>query len=107
MNAKSRQFYDARSRVARAMSHGSRLLILDVLRAEELCVNDLTDIVGVKQSTVSKHLVILKNAGLVKHRRKGAMNVYSLANKSTINRILDSLNAVVESNLKASKAAMK
>lgn len=107
MTSKSREFYDARARIARALSHGSRLMILDLLTEGELCVSDLTEEVELQQSTVSKHLIILKHAGLVATRRKGSMNYYSLANKSSVDRILRTLNTVVASNLTASKAAME
>jgi len=42
MATKSKKYYDARAKIARAMSHSSRLMILDLLQSEEKCVNDLT-----------------------------------------------------------------
>ncbi len=70
--------YEARARIAKALAHPSRLLMLDALVQGELCVCDLTDLVGANQSTVSKHLAVLRGAGLVVRRRQGTMTYYGL-----------------------------
>ncbi len=70
--------YVARAEVAKALAHPSRLLILDVLSEGERCVCDLTELVGADQSTVSKHLAILRRAGLVDFRKEGVMTFYRL-----------------------------
>lgn len=78
MNVKAMGHYEARARVAKAMAHPSRLLILDAVSQEEVCVCDLTELVGSDQSTVSKHLAVLRNAGLVDLRKEGTMAFYRL-----------------------------
>ena len=78
MHAKATHHYEVRARVAKAMAHPSRLLMLDVLSQKELCVFDLTELVGSDQSTVSKHLAVLRNAGLVELRKEGTMAFYRL-----------------------------
>ncbi|MEW5700740.1 MAG: metalloregulator ArsR/SmtB family transcription factor [Candidatus Zixiibacteriota bacterium] len=70
--------YAARARVIKAMAHPSRLLIIDELNRGERCVCELTDLVGDDTSTVSKHLSVLKNAGIVGDERRGAMVFYRL-----------------------------
>ncbi len=74
MKKKSRKVYEARARVVRAMAHPTRLLLLDALGEGEMCVSDLTELVGADQSTVSKHLAILKDVGLIGGRRDGSTN---------------------------------
>ena len=60
----------------KAMADPTRLRILYVLRdAEELCVGDVTERIGCSQANASKHLAVLKRAGLVRRRRDG-MNVF-------------------------------
>jgi len=76
MKEKTRKQYEARAKVAKAMAHPSRLLILDLLQNQEMCVSDLTIQVGADQSTVSKHLAILKEVGLVDVRKEGALSYY-------------------------------
>ena len=78
MKQKSKQHYEARARIAKALSHPSRLLMLDALAEGEMCVCDLTELVGADQSTVSKHLSVLKQAGIVEDRKEGTMTFYNL-----------------------------
>lgn len=73
--------YDARARVFKALAHPSRLLIVDELMQAERCVCDLTAIVGSDMSTVSKHLSVLKTAGVVEDQRRGAQVWYRLRMK--------------------------
>ena len=56
-----------------------RLRLLRVLEAERLNVTELTAILGIAQSGVSRHLGLLKDAGLVGERREGGFNYYRLA----------------------------
>ena len=75
---RARSFYEARARLMKALAHPTRLLILDALRESDRCVCELVRIVGADQSTVSKHLAILKNAGMASDAKRGAMRVYRL-----------------------------
>lgn len=77
MKLQSSQFYEARAKVARALAHPSRLLLMDALRDREMCVCDLTALVGSDQSTVSKHLAVLKEVGLVSVRKERSMSFYA------------------------------
>lgn len=70
--------YERRARVIKAMAHPSRLLMLDALAPGELCVCELQRLVGGDMSTVSKHLSLMKTAGLVKMRKQGLQVYYSL-----------------------------
>lgn len=78
MDAKTSRKYDLRSRVIKALAHPSRLYIVDRLAEREYCVNELTSLIGCEMSTVSKHLSVLKNAGVVKDQKRGASIYYSL-----------------------------
>ncbi|MDZ4686591.1 MAG: metalloregulator ArsR/SmtB family transcription factor [Planctomycetaceae bacterium] len=75
---KSLQQYVARAKVAKALAHASRLFILDLLQQGELSAGELTDKVGADQSTVSKHLAILREVGLVNYRKDGTTSYYRL-----------------------------
>ena len=55
-----------------------RIAILFSLFKEDLCVNDLKDLLNMSQSAVSHQLRILKQARLVKNRREGKLMIYSL-----------------------------
>jgi ArsR family transcriptional regulator, arsenate/arsenite/antimonite-responsive transcriptional repressor len=72
------QKYEARASIIKAMAHPSRLLIIDELSKHERCVGEITAVVGADTSTVSKHLLVLKNAGLVDDEKRGQMVYYTL-----------------------------
>ena len=55
-----------------------RLRIIESLAGEELCVCDLSAVLGLSQSATSHHLRTLRNLRLVKHRRSGRLVYYSL-----------------------------
>jgi len=78
MNTQMLALFEARAEVVKAMAHPTRLFVVDVLSRGEKCVCELTDMVGADMSTVSKHLSILKNAGLVRDRKRGQQVYYSL-----------------------------
>lgn len=81
MDAKTLARYDARAQVFKALAHPSRLLIVDELMQSERCVCDLTALVGSDMSTVSKHLSVLKAAGVVQDERRGSQIWYRLRMK--------------------------
>jgi len=78
MDARTRAYYELRAQVAKALAHPSRLLLLDALKQRDRCVCELTELVGADQSTVSKHLSVLKQVGLVSLRKEGPMTFYHL-----------------------------
>lgn len=63
----------------KALAHDTRLRILNLLLGGEVCVCRIMEILQLPQSTASRHLGILKNAGLVEDRREGIWVHYSLA----------------------------
>lgn len=79
MNAKTRQAYTAKAEIFKAMGHPTRLFILEELGRGPRCVCELREMVGADMSTVSKHLTILRNAGLVDSEKQGTMVIYHLA----------------------------
>ena len=67
----------------RAAGEPTRLRILNLLRCRSLCVCDLQAVLGVPQSTVSRHLAALRHASLVADRRAGNRVLYALAPATT------------------------
>jgi DNA-binding transcriptional ArsR family regulator len=70
--------YERRARVIKALAHPSRLYIVDRLAEHEHCVNELTALIGSDMSTISKHLSVLKNAGVIQDEKRGTSIYYSL-----------------------------
>jgi DNA-binding transcriptional ArsR family regulator len=79
------QIYKMKAQVAKALSHESRLMIIDALREKDMCVYDLTKLVRSDQSTVSKHLSVLKNAGILEDRKESNRVYYHLKTPCVIN----------------------
>ncbi len=94
--------YTSRVQVAKALAHPSRMLILDTLQEKELRVSELTELVGADQSTVSKHIAILRNAGLISGRKEGLSVFYKLT-CPCIQSFFDCLEQVVRKNIENSK----
>jgi DNA-binding transcriptional ArsR family regulator len=106
MKRRPKQHYQARARIAKALSHPSRLLMLDALAEGEMCVCDLTKLVGADQSTVSKHLAVLKQAGIVEDRKEGTMTFYSLKIRC-LRSFWECVESVLRENLKQQRAALR
>jgi DNA-binding transcriptional ArsR family regulator len=70
--------YEPRARIMKALAHPTRLFIVDRLARQEYCVNELTDMVGCDMSTMSKHLSVLRDAGIVRDEKRGACIYYTL-----------------------------
>lgn len=91
----SRSNYKLRADVIKALAHPSRLLIVDELSRGERCVCELTELVGADISTVSKHLSVLKKAGIVLNDRRGVQVFYRLRCPCIL-RFFDCIEAVAE-----------
>jgi len=74
----NRRAYEERAKIIKALAHPSRLMMVDALVEGEKCVCELTELVGADMSTVSKHLTLMREAGLVVDRKVGLQVFYSL-----------------------------
>lgn len=77
----SEELIDRIAEIFKVMSEPMRLKILDSLRHGEKNVSELIKLTGSQQANVSKHLGIMKKAGVVTARRKGLNIYYSLKEK--------------------------
>ncbi len=68
-----------RAVVIKALAHPSRLLIAEALMEGEMCVCDLRELVGADMSTVSKHLSLMREAGVLSCEKRGLNIYYRLA----------------------------
>lgn len=90
---------DSVARVGRAISHGSRVELLELLAQVDRGVSDVARVAGLKLSTASAHLQILKDADLVTTRREGSTIVYSLAGPHVVallNKLYDVVSPTTE-----------
>lgn len=66
-------------KIFKALADRNRLRILKMLEGRPLCVCEMTAVLGIAQSSVSRHLGILRDAGLVDDKKEGQWMIYSLA----------------------------
>lgn len=97
---------DARVRVLKALAHPTRLFMVEELEKGERCVCDLTDMVGVDISTISKHLSVLKNAGVVVDDKRGNQVFYRLRVPCILN-FFGCVESVLESQLREHSAVLE
>ncbi len=74
----------------------TRLRIILALSVDELCVCDLSELIGLSQSAISHQLRILRNLKLVKYQKRGKMVYYSLDDEHIQNLIREAKNHVHE-----------
>ena len=84
--------YEIQSDLLKALSHSTRLAILDILRDGEQCVCHIEATLNLRQAYVSQQLMILKQAGLLEFRRDG-LNLYYRLVKPEVLTVLDALSA--------------
>lgn len=82
----------------KALCDPARIRILSALSSSEMCVCDLTAVLGMNQPAVSQHLRTLKQAGIVSFRKDGKVVYYSLCNEET-----KSIHTKVMRHIKADK----
>ena len=96
--------YGFRAGVIKAMAHPSRLMIIDALSEGERCVCELQELVGSDLSTVSKHLSVLRNSGIVAGRKEGLQVFYRLRVPCILN-FFGCVDAVIQDDAKRRQTA--
>ncbi len=85
--------------IAKAFADPTRVRILAALREKELCVCELCEALAVTQSTLSTHLQVIRDAGVVSARRQGKWMYYALAPDA--GSLVDALFGFFSGSLKA------
>lgn len=76
---RARPIHELRAEILKALAHPSRALMAGALTEGERSVGELTTLVGADVSTVSKHLAIMRRAGVVHVEKRGVNQFYRLA----------------------------
>jgi len=77
--------FRSQAKVLKALANESRLMIVDRLSRGECSAGELTRLIGTDQSTVSKHLAVLRAYGIVEDRREGSVVIYRLLTPCVMN----------------------
>ncbi len=79
--------FKTQAQVFKALGHPGRLLMVEELSRGERCVCELAAMVGSEMPTVSRHLSLLKHAGIVEDEKRGAQVYYRLITPCVVNFI--------------------
>lgn len=82
--------YQAEAELLKTIGHPIRLKIIEVLINNQSCVKNIWESLGLPQATVSQHLVLLKNKGIVSCKRDGVMVCYKL-NDNVVEKIFNAV----------------
>jgi len=97
---------EARAAIFKALGHPTRLFIMEKLRDNPYCVCELTELIGADTSTVSKHLTILRNVGLVQSSKKGTTVYYSIT-CSCLVQFLEGAESLLRMKAATDRAALE
>jgi ArsR family transcriptional regulator len=103
MDAKTQALFEARADIVKALAHPTRLFIVNELSKGERCVCELREGVGADISTVSKHLSVLKNAGVVEDDKRGLQVYYRLRCPCILN-FFGCVESVLQENARRQRA---
>jgi DNA-binding transcriptional ArsR family regulator len=106
MFEQERALCEAKSKILKALAHPTRLWMVEQLRAEERCVCQFADEISADFSTVSKHLAVLREAGIVAHEKRGKQVFYRLK-MACVMDLLGCVEGVIREQATAQTALVK
>jgi ArsR family transcriptional regulator len=96
---------EIRSNIIKAMAHPVRLMIIEYLKDKARPFSDVFGLFGIDKSTVSKHLLVLKEAGIVSSRKTGADMIYTLE-VPCVTDFFGCVTAVIENNVRRQQVCL-
>ncbi|HEY3277513.1 MAG TPA: metalloregulator ArsR/SmtB family transcription factor [Syntrophorhabdaceae bacterium] len=96
---------EIRSRIIKAMAHPVRLMIVDMLKDGETTFAKINEMFESDKSTISKHLLVLKDAGILSSRKAGADMIYRLETPCVID-FFGCVTGVIENNVKRQQVCL-
>ncbi|MDZ7820330.1 MAG: metalloregulator ArsR/SmtB family transcription factor [Candidatus Marinimicrobia bacterium] len=100
MDKNEKAFYEAKAAVFKALGHPTRLWIAEELKKKEHCVCEFVEKINADFSTVSRHLAVLKHAGIVGDEKRG-MNVFYHLKVPCILNSMTCVEAVIDAQLQS------
>ncbi|MBE6066556.1 MAG: winged helix-turn-helix transcriptional regulator [Clostridium lundense] len=90
--------YEANARIFKALSDSSRLQIVDILSCGEKCACDILEEFDFTQPTLSHHMKVLMDCGIVSCRKEGLWSYYSLSSSNCNKLIIFLMNLVTDTD---------
>jgi ArsR family transcriptional regulator len=106
MNEQDKILYEAKAAVLKALAHPTRLWMAEQLAGGEKCVCEFVEVMDFDFSTISRHLAVLKRAGIVEVDKRGKQVFYRLKVPCVLN-FMNCVEAVIKAQGKDRTALMK
>lgn len=107
VNQKAWARCEARARVLKAISHVSRLIMIEELaKGEPKCVCELAELAELDMSTTSRHLTLMKEAGILADEKRGQMTFYRLRTPCVM-KFLECVDSVIEEGLRTQLSLLR
>ncbi len=78
------QIFELHAQLLKALAHPRRLEIIHLLRDQELYVSDIYEMLDLPQANISQHLMLLRDAGIVRTTRHGKQIAYAIAHPKIV-----------------------
>jgi DNA-binding transcriptional ArsR family regulator len=105
MTDQEKKLFEAKAKVLKALAHPTRLWMAEQLADGEKCVCEFVDQIDADFSTISKHLSVLKQAGIVADDKRGKQVFYTLKVPCVLN-FMSCVEAVLANNAKEQTALL-
>ena len=96
---------EIRAKIIKAMAHPVRLMMIEFLKGGERSFSEMFDLFKLDKSTVSKHLLVMKEAGIVSSRKEGMDMIYTL-DVPCITDFFSCVTAVIDNKVKKHQACL-
>src|SRR3990170_4311958 len=98
MSLNEKRIFQLHAEICKTLSNPIRLEIISLLRDGKKSVNEIASLTGIRQATVSQHLALLRQRGVVTTRREGINVYYDVANPK-ITKACDLMREVMFENI--------
>lgn len=98
--------YKIQADFIRALAHPMRLQIIELLKKGEQNVGSIVKALGIQQSSLSRHLTILKDSGILKARQQGLLIYYDIEDYD-IFKVLKPVRVLLCKRLKKTEGALR
>ena len=99
------KIFESQATILKALGQPTRLQILDLLKDGERCVCEIFPAISQEQANVSKHLSIMKQAGLLECRKDGLRIIYRIKNPEILN-LLAGVSRLLKAQVKEQQNLM-
>jgi DNA-binding transcriptional ArsR family regulator len=101
-----KKIFELHADVCKALGHPLRIEIIDLLQDNELCFTDILEVTGGLKSNLSQHLSVMTKKGILRVRRDGQCNYFTLSSKK-VAQACRLMREVLIENLKKQKSILE